>query len=446
MPVLHSARPEKPRSMAKILMIADDLTGAADCGVAFAGCGTEAIVLLNGPGGRIPDSDWKARADVLAIDANTRCLAPGQAADVVERIVHSFCGHDDGFWLLFKKVDSTLRGNVGAELAAALGARRACARSSARVAMLFAPAFPAQGRTTVNGIQMVNGRPLEQAGPRLESVLKEAGLSCGVIDLATVRAGSGDLKMNMLQTGNEVDALICDAETEYDLRAIAQAGMMLGRATVWAGSAGLARHLPHAMGLAGSAAKPRNEIARHGPTLFVVGSPASVSREQARALAAEPGVACFTLVANAISSGAPFPDSHPVAAKVMDLLTQGADVLVQLECADQNAVNQDGELAQWLGRAIGRCAPKVGALVATGGETARAILDAWGIQSMTLVGEMEPGVPYSVAECGGCSLLVLTKAGGFGTPETLLRCREFLRQPGRMADKDGTAPIEGRKN
>jgi uncharacterized protein YgbK (DUF1537 family) len=68
----------------------------------------------------------------------------------------------------------------------------------------------------------------------------------------------------------------------------------------------------------------------------------------------------------------------------------------------------------------------VGALVASGGETARAILDGWGITSLQMVGEVEAGLPYSVARIGNRSLPVLTKAGAFGSPETLMRCWDFL--------------------
>jgi 4-hydroxythreonine-4-phosphate dehydrogenase len=69
----------------------------------------------------------------------------------------------------------------------------------------------------------------------------------------------------------------------------------------------------------------------------------------------------------------------------------------------------------------------VGALVATGGETARAILDTWGIQRLRLLGEVEPGLPWSVTDGWRRALIVLTKAGSFGSPGTLLHCRDFLR-------------------
>jgi 4-hydroxythreonine-4-phosphate dehydrogenase len=84
------------------------------------------------------------------------------------------------------------------------------------------------------------------------------------------------------------------------------------------------------------------------------------------------------------------------------------------------------KLAAALAELVRPFAGAVGALVATGGETARAVFDAWGISQLHLVGEVEPGLPFSLTSGWSRDLPVLTKAGGFGSPETFLRCREFL--------------------
>jgi uncharacterized protein YgbK (DUF1537 family) len=407
--------------MPNLLIIADDLTGAADCGVVFAESGMEAMVVLArhqehtaSPGG------WP-EADVLAIDAGTRHLGPEQAAQVIRRMVHRYDGQKAHSGLLFKKIDSTLRGNVAAELTAALEARRASA--SERVVILFAPAFPAHGRTTVNGRQMVNGEPLEEtefrhgSGDRPQSniaaVMGAGGLSCELAGLATVRAGTDALRSALLRMAGEADVLICDAETDDDLQAIASAGMTLDKSTVWAGSAGLARHIPLAAGFARDFGVTRLTRPRvNGPILFVVGSSATASQDQARALSAAPGITWFRV-----------GKAQPAPATITQHLADGEDVLLQL---DSSAVEHDRLLADWLARAVKPCAQYLGALLATGGETARAILDTCGIDRLRLLGEVEPGLPYSVAECGGRELLVQTKAGGFGGPDTMLRCREFV--------------------
>jgi uncharacterized protein YgbK (DUF1537 family) len=411
--------------MPKIVIIADDLTGAADCAAAFAQRGLEAVILTGWRGVRAAKIDG-----VLAIDADTRCVGPEQAADAVAKIVEWLGASEASPFLLFKKVDSTLRGNVAAELAAALRARRSHASRSERVPILFAPAFPAQGRTTVNGRQLVNGRPLEETdSPRgaradIAESLREGGLSCGLIELALVRAGGGALRSAMMRTASEVDVVVCDAETEYDLRAIADAGVALSPTTVWAGSAGLARHIPDAFGLgAGPQLARGGRPELQGPILFVIGSPSAVSRQQAQALSMAADVACFSLP-SAIVAG----EEPPYAAEILDRMRRGQDVLVVFDAADKRAPGDGWALAQWMARAVQPCAQHVGALVATGGETALAVLDAWDVQCLRVLGEVEPGLPYSVAECAGRNLLVLTKAGGFGGPDTLLRSRTFIRQ------------------
>jgi 4-hydroxythreonine-4-phosphate dehydrogenase len=90
---------------------------------------------------------------------------------------------------------------------------------------------------------------------------------------------------------------------------------------------------------------------------------------------------------------------------------------------------------------IAPCADHAGALVATGGETARAILDAWGIRRLRLLGELEPGLPWAVTEGWRRDLIVLTKAGSFGTPGTLLHCRDFLRDVRRDTVMPGSLCI-----
>jgi len=416
--------------MPKILIIADDLTGAADCGVVFAERGFASMVLLAGQEATRLRPDEAQDPDVLAIDADTRCMDPADASETVRRIVHSWgeIGTDSDPHLMFKKVDSTLRGNVAAELAAALAARRG--DTSERVGILLAPAFPACGRTTVNGRQRVNGRPLEESDAwrtervrpheSIAAMLAEAGLSSGLLQLSQVRAAGHALESAMIKAAGDRDAVICDAETDADLAAIARAGLVLDRRTVWAGSAGLARQIARST-IPVRSAQDSVKISVRGPALFVVGSPAEASREQARELAGS-DISVFTFSPLDI-----LRNTERRARMITGYLQRGDDVLVEFHSADSCNADQGHLLAQSLAHVLAPCMKYAGSLFATGGETARAILDAWGIRCLRLVGEVEPGLPYSIARCAGSDLLILTKAGGFGTSDTLLRCREFVR-------------------
>jgi 4-hydroxythreonine-4-phosphate dehydrogenase len=69
---------------------------------------------------------------------------------------------------------------------------------------------------------------------------------------------------------------------------------------------------------------------------------------------------------------------------------------------------------------------KVGALIATGGETARAVLTASGITGLRLLREVEPGVPLAVS-AGARQIPAITKSGSFGSRATLANCIRVLR-------------------
>ncbi len=411
--------------MPKVLIIADDLTGAADCAAACAAPGTRPVVVLAGRGERI-EAGWEWRStDVLAIDAYTRAMDPREAADCVARLLRECEGVDDGM-LVFKKVDSTLRGHVGDELAAALRTRRALAGHGERVGVVLAPAFPAHGRTTRDGQQLAHGKRLDR-GWDIAGVLGESGLTCGLIGLAVVRAGGEALTMAMTGIAHEVDVVICDAESDEDLEAIGGAAKALSEKTVWAGSAGLARFVARRPGGFAASTRERDYAqGAQGARLFVVGTPAPVSCEQAQVLADAPGMMTEMIPHSTLMAGESSFEWQKCARRIRACVSHGKDLLVVVDSRVRCASGQERMLSRGLARMIEPCADGVGALVVTGGETARAILDTWGVKRLRMLGEVEPGLPYSVTEGWRRNLVILTKAGGFGNAGTLVRCREFV--------------------
>src|SRR5690349_10157375 len=99
--------------MPDALVIADDLTGANDAGVQLALAGVRSIVFADCPVNRLP-RDYPA----VVINTESRHLAPSEAAQRVRRV--AALGKQEGVQYFFKKTDSTLRGNIGAELEALL--------------------------------------------------------------------------------------------------------------------------------------------------------------------------------------------------------------------------------------------------------------------------------------------------------------------------------------
>jgi uncharacterized protein YgbK (DUF1537 family) len=98
-----------------VTIIADDLSGATDSAVACAERGLDTVVAL-------VDTSNNGRAEAIAFDADTRRRSRRAAAAETARLVRSHANMSSG--ILFKKIDSTLRGHIGAEIAALLSARR----------------------------------------------------------------------------------------------------------------------------------------------------------------------------------------------------------------------------------------------------------------------------------------------------------------------------------
>jgi uncharacterized protein YgbK (DUF1537 family) len=428
--------------MTDVTVVADDLTGAADCGIAFALAGLPTFVSIgNAPA---PDS-----AQIVSVDTDTRRLGPDEAARKSGEAARD--AYRRGTRGLYKKIDSTLRGHVAAELAAAVRAGADVGGGDAPL-VIFAPAFPGTGRTTRGGRVLVSGVPLEDTEVWRKSgmtgsadpvaMLREAGLEATAVPLATVRGDPDALRAALADlAASGLDVAVCDAEQEDDLLRIAQAGARVGRPVIWVGSGGLARHLPAALGLRprpGSGGQPQ---LAEGPILALVGSRSTVAREQARLLGNEQGVATFELDPPTLLGAAGNPQWTRASAEVRKALGAGRDVVLVTALGAQVDLEIGPALANALGRFATESADHVAGLIATGGDIARAVLGSLGAGGLHLLGEVEPGVPIGLADARR-PLPVVTKAGAFGTPQTLQRSRAALKRLFRR-DPSGTAGQRG---
>jgi uncharacterized protein YgbK (DUF1537 family) len=226
---------------------------------------------------------------------------------------------------------------------------------------VVAPAFPEQGRQLRDGRLYVHGAP---GASLIDALGGAASTSVRVSDFPRV----GDSGPRYL---------IVDSETAADLRRIAESA---ARHLDWllVGSAGLARQLapPH---------QPASAPAARGDVLVVAGSPTTVTREQLRRLHGLPDV---TLLKTPPTDAR---DAGEAAAALADAVASWSE------------------------------SHTPGAVVLTGGATARAVSHRLGATSLRLLGELEPGVPIGQLQDGiWHGVTVVTKAGGFGTPDTLL--------------------------
>lgn len=404
--------------MGRWLILADDLTGAADCAIAFVRCGLETLVIWL-------DRAGHSEVDVLAVDAGSRRLDAPRAALRHRALLtsHLVAGRH-----LYKKIDSTLRGLFAAEMAATNEFLRE--RRGRPVMALVAPAFPATGRTTVGGRVLVGGRPLEEtrmwehdhsySSANLSEVLATAGLQIVVAPLDLVRRGAAALQTFL---DNAVaEAVVCDAESTEDLAVIAAASLPLKDRIYWVGSAGLAGALARIAG-GGHAHSCVTLPRRTGGNLVVAGSLAEASRQQAATLAQSGLVRRIAIEPEAFVS----TQHREQAAALEDELRAGRDVLVEVGTAASPNLAGGAEVASRLAEFLAPAAGLLGGLILTGGEIARAVLSRLGVDGIHPMDEVGPGVPLGVTS-GALEIPVITKAGAFGGPETLVRCLERLKR------------------
>jgi uncharacterized protein YgbK (DUF1537 family) len=344
------------------LLIADDLTGACDAAVHFARRGYRTHVRL--------DSDGE-ETGVLAISAESRHLSAADLRQVMDALAQRLPVAQAR--ILFKKIDSTLRGNVGAEIAAAVAAF-GCE------AAVITPAYPAMGRTVDGGYLRVAAaawfEPID-----LPARLRSQGLeACAHVQPEAVAAA--------IEAGTRFMSV--DATSDRDLDTIAVAGLTSKRRILWTGSAGLTSALARTLPWGGP---------------LVLGSP----------LGTGPGPASSVLFC--------IGSDHPVTVEQQRrLLALGRREHVVLNLsAGHTSLERVREL---IGNAT------AAALVLSGGDTASLVCRALGVRRIQLADEIAPGIPWGYLYGGAFDQVrVATKSGGFGAPHALIQVADFFTCP-----------------
>jgi D-threonate/D-erythronate kinase len=414
-----------------MLIVADDLSGAADCAIAFAGAGRRTVVTLETSG--VTNAATEAdHVDVIAADTDTRRLS---SQDAAHRTADAFNALSAPGRRLYKKIDSTLRGNWTAEVAAL--------QPLAGLAIV-APSFPATGRTLHQARVLVHGEPLEKTDTwklenagrpaNVRTMLEEAGLRCESIDVVALRGDIYALLDRIKATAARgVQALIVDADTGDDLNRLAQATARLDpfeHPLFWVGSGGLARELASLPDLFD--AEPRKALThekQEGAILILVGSLSAVSERQCAMLRERARVSELIVPPALLRAGSEHTDWHAWQSKIGGYLEGHLDLLVRIGRDDAFDPAEGAHLSTALAALVTPHFRHVGGLIATGGETARAMLSAAGIGSLDLLAEVEAGVAVA-RPCAPHPIrpAIVTKAGAFGSEHALFGAWEHLQR------------------
>ena len=415
----------------RLLVIADDFTGSLDTGVQMAKAGIDTSVFFERDG-RLPDI-FSCPDPVVVVDTESRHLLPREAHRRVMQVVHS--GMQAGFDHFYKKIDSALRGNIGAELDALL-------TSCGEERMIFAPAFPALGRTTRNGIQFVNGVPLAQTEfasdpfnpvrfSRIDEILAEQ-------TVLTVT----DLSAALLSRPFARQILVADAVTDTDLKEIGAIARRSGMLKCLAGCAGFASVLPELLDL------PRQTpLLTTSPPgrLLVCGSIHPRSLDQCDRAVVQEGYLPLLLTPEQILKPDAVPES--IFHLVDDRLGCGGKVLLRIR-GERDAVEEtyrlgrsmeipEEQISKRVAAGFGSLTARFfrqsvhAALIVFGGDTLWGISQAMPVRAIRPLRELLPGIVLSTVTLPDRQISLVTKAGSFGSPEVVREIDQSL------SDKDG---------
>jgi len=409
------------------VVIADDLTGAADTGVQFAASG--APVYLIPVETLSPARPWMTTATGLSVHTASRELSAQEAGERLRSAAQAL--PDPHPRWIYKKIDSCLRGNLGAETDALLD-------TLGLDAALVAPALPAQGRTTISGIHRVYGTPLAETPFARDPLTPVICSSVARILAHQSRYEVGEVAMDAYGDSGRLQRavrrerergcrlIVCDAATQAHLDELAALVVRDRERLLPVGSAGLATAL---VGWLASdrtvEPMPTSGLER---LLMVCGTGARATREQLDALSDKyPGVRHELEFEWLVTASV--RDRRRCAAGLLDAWTGGALVLRVRSLPAASPTPDLKRAAAGLGGLaleIIQAGP-VDGLFLSGGETADAVRRAAGGEAIELQREILPGLVLG-RWVGGVAdgLPVVTKAGAFGDKQTLVALYERL--------------------
>jgi uncharacterized protein YgbK (DUF1537 family) len=418
-----------------LAIIADDLTGACDAACQFRQYGLPVVVT----DAARPVCDSSVR--ILAVNSDSRKQSSAAASMHIQEICKQLL--QDGRIPFYKKIDSTLKGNWCAELAAVVS-------TWIPEVVLVAPAFPIWGRTTEDGIQHLNGRSLSEAkihhsGRPTDS---QGGLSANLVEILKQQFGWGVqlFKRTQLSRGpqwveRQIERyrfkgsrfLVFDAASDEDLKCICLGGSGIDLKALWVGSGGLARFLPLGWGYRVSEpilSGPELQSNLFGKSILLVNGSLNPSNAQQLRHLLENGRALIIEVEENDSERNPMTQAK--RANALRSLEQGLDVVISFPfsttLSSRAHLQEFHDTLQWLTSSL-MDSERVGGLIIVGGDTATKVYRRAGASGIEILGEVQPGVPFG-RWIGGllAGRPVITKAGGFGQLDTLTQAVEVLKR------------------
>ncbi|MHA1752761.1 MAG: four-carbon acid sugar kinase family protein [Candidatus Helarchaeota archaeon] len=417
-----------------IYVIADDLTGANDTGVQFAkkGYNTKLLIFNKQSTIIIPDN-----LDVFVIDTETRELESKTARKILKSILEKININKKD--IVYKKVDSTLRGNISDEIEEIMNILK-------KDICIFSPSFPSHKRITIGGYLVVDQKPLglsEYSSNNLKQeensfipflLKKQTNFSVGQVDLKDVAKGQKTIlsKINeSYQKGNKI--IVIDSTNEEHLKDIFASSLNLDRSVLFSGSAGLANHFPNI--------NNKNEDLKmkiennKGPVIVVAGSRNSITEDQVNYLKNK-SIFCELKIdlEQIFSNKDRILDDY--ATKCIQAIKDNRDLVIHTNITynEEKSINEklmlkyhlsfrglEIKIKTFLGELTSKIIKNsnIRNLILTGGDVALGVCKELNIRNLNILAELLPGIPLTIANYKDYKLNVITKAGGFGKEDAL---------------------------
>ncbi len=423
----------------KIAVISDDLTGASDCGGQLIQYGLNVSVIL----------DWNELSlkqnDAVIYNTNSRDVSEQEAYKRV-RYVSEYL-KDKPFDIIYKKIDSTMRGNIGQEINAMQDVFQ-------RDFVIIVPAYPKNKRQVINGTYYLNNKKLVETEvaqdpktPVEDSVIyrligRQSDRKVGHISHNDLIKGYEHVFKCLVDfKNNSISYITVDTVDENDLKNVISFIKMTKFSVIWCGSAGLMEFLPSAYGLEQETGRAAEVPENTNRVLFVIGSVSKSSREQLDEL-----LYCTDTVGIEVKSTEIILNDkdrkdewNRIMKKAAGSVNLNKNIAVFSSSEvkkTQKAGMENGyssiQISNVISRFLGKISAciidkfKVKSLFVTGGDIAYQVFDNLDASEFKLLGEVEPGIPFGMLK-NKDKIFAVTKAGSFGSKMAMVKAISVLR-------------------
>ncbi|MBT9778721.1 hypothetical protein GPL15_19735 [Clostridium sp. MCC353] len=423
--------------MVKVLVIADDFTGANDTGSLLREKGFRTFSTHRNEISRETRENYEA----VCLCTNSRSANPSEAGKRVRQAAERYL--EEGM-LISKRIDSTLRGNVGKEIEGALEAVPEGWKA------VVVPVSPRAGRICVGGYILVHGVPLSKSDaardPRtpvreekaVDIIRKQTERAVGYIPLECVHQKAEAVAKRLRET--ECSIVVADAADMDDIREIARGCMESGLPVICVDPGDFTVETARLRYKLDGETDKRN--------LLVVGSLSKQAREQLDYMKERKDICLYRIDLENL-----LLDSAGETERARTFLERegGRDTHLGITTAYSKriAVESDSEegraTAERIADALAKMALdllslealRIGLVYVSGGDVAMAFAERAGMEGIEPLGEMSPLAVYGTIIGGTASgMRILTKGGMIGERDTVYKMLSGVKMMNRINEEE----------